>query len=159
MHRNFHRFLFWGEDTKPKTKNCNWNFLPKFAKEIGIWIWFFSKISHSWCGSHIKFFQICKLKFGLSEKHTKFKKKSFSWFGRLLSKCAKHEEDCEKFCVPLRKSELYVLSGWNHFFSSKDWPFSWTVNGLCMYLIRKVLVASRLSAFSLVKLCFVFQRN
>ena len=40
------------------------------------------------------------LKFRLSKKHTN----SSTWFGRLLSK---HEEDCSKFCVLLRKSELY----------------------------------------------------
>ena len=34
-------------------------------------------------------------------------KKSSSWFGRLLSECTKHEEDCAKFCVLLRMSELY----------------------------------------------------
>ena len=37
-------------------------------------------------------------------------KKSSSWFGCLLSKCAKHEENWEKFCVLLRKSELYGKS-------------------------------------------------
>ena len=30
------------------------------------------------------------------------------WFGRLLSKCPNHEEDCEKFCGLLRKAELYL---------------------------------------------------
>ena len=34
-------------------------------------------------------------------------KKSSSWFGRLLSKCTNHEEDCTNFCVLLRKSGLY----------------------------------------------------
>ena len=34
-------------------------------------------------------------------------KKSFLCFGRLLSKCPKHEEDWANFCVLLRKSELY----------------------------------------------------
>ena len=48
------------------------------------------------------------LKFGLSEKRTKFEKKSSSYFGCLLSKCSKHEEDCANFCVLLRKFELYV---------------------------------------------------
>ena len=48
------------------------------------------------------------VKFGLSEKHTKFEKKSSSCFGRLLSKCPKHEEDCANFGVLLRKSELYI---------------------------------------------------
>ena len=33
-------------------------------------------------------------------------KKLSSWFGRLLSKCIKHEEGCANFCVLLRKSEL-----------------------------------------------------
>ena len=46
------------------------------------------------------------IKFGLFEKHTKFEKKSSSWFGRLLSKCRKHEEDYPNFCLLLRKSEL-----------------------------------------------------
>ena len=42
-------------------------------------------------------------------------KKSFSRFGRLLSKCTKHEEDCANFCVLLRKSELYAHScSWIH---------------------------------------------
>ena len=36
-------------------------------------------------------------------------KKSSSWFGPLLSKCTKHEEDFEKFCVLLKESELYIL--------------------------------------------------
>ena len=47
------------------------------------------------------------IKFGLSEKHTRFEKKSSLCFGRLLSKCAKHEKDFFKYCVFLRKSELY----------------------------------------------------
>ena len=34
-------------------------------------------------------------------------KKYFSWSGRLLSKCTKHEEDCANFF--LRESEFYVL--------------------------------------------------
>ena len=34
-------------------------------------------------------------------------KKSFSWFGRFLSKCTNHEEDFSKFCMLLKKSELY----------------------------------------------------
>ena len=38
-------------------------------------------------------------------------KKSSSWFGRLQSKCTKHEEDYANLWVLLRKSELYhVLS-------------------------------------------------
>ena len=37
-------------------------------------------------------------------------KKSSSWFGHLLSKCTKHEEDCVNFCVLLRKSELYHVT-------------------------------------------------
>ena len=41
------------------------------------------------------------LKFGLSEKHTS------SWFGRLLSECTKHEEDCTNFCGLLRKAYFY----------------------------------------------------
>ena len=42
------------------------------------------------------------IKFGLSEKQTKFEKK----IGRLLSKCTKHKEDCANFCLLLRKFEL-----------------------------------------------------
>ena len=48
-----------------------------------------------------------EIKFRLSEKHTKFEKKSSSWFWRLLSKCTKHKEDCANFCVLLRNSELF----------------------------------------------------
>ena len=33
---------------------------------------------------------------------------SSSWFGRLLSKCPNHEEDCASFCGPLRKAKLYL---------------------------------------------------
>ena len=43
-----------------------------------------------------------ELKFGRSEKHTKFEKTS-SWFGRVLSKCTKHEEDCEKILSASQK--------------------------------------------------------
>ena len=46
------------------------------------------------------------LKFGLTEKHINLKKSS-AWFGHLLSKRPNHEEDFFKFCVLLRKSELY----------------------------------------------------
>ena len=55
----------------------------------------------------LRFWRFDLLKLGLSEKHTKFEKKSFLCFGRLLSKCPKHEEDWANFCVLLRKSELY----------------------------------------------------
>ena len=51
------------------------------------------------------------LKFGLSEKHTKFEKKNlphgFDKSTDLLSKRQNHEEDFFKFCVLLKKSELY----------------------------------------------------
>ena len=51
-----------------------------------------------------------RLKFGLSEKHTKFEKNlphGFDKSADLLSKRQKHEEDFLKLCVLLRKSELY----------------------------------------------------
>ena len=52
------------------------------------------------------FFSLILLKFGLSEKHTKFEK-IFLMVGHLLSTHKhKHKEDCEKFCVLLGKSEL-----------------------------------------------------
>ena len=51
------------------------------------------------------------LKFRLSEKHTKFEKKSSSWFVHLLSKRPNHEEDFFKLCVLLRKSEFYQNCG------------------------------------------------
>ena len=50
------------------------------------------------------------LKFGISEKHTKFEKKNLSHGFDVLSKCQNHEEDFFKLCVLLRKSELYLLS-------------------------------------------------
>ena len=49
------------------------------------------------------------LKFGLSEKHTKFEKNlphGFDKSADLLSKRQNHEEDFFKLCVFLRKSEL-----------------------------------------------------
>ena len=49
------------------------------------------------------------LKFGISEKHTKFEKNLSHGFD-VLSKCQNHEEDFFKLCVLLRKSELYLLS-------------------------------------------------
>ena len=39
----------------------------------------------------------------------KILKKSSSWFGRLLSKCTKHEEDCANFSALLRKSEFNLI--------------------------------------------------
>ena len=53
------------------------------------------------------------LKFGLSEKHTKFEKNlphSFDKLADLLSKRQNHEEDFFKLCVLLKKSELYKHS-------------------------------------------------
>ena len=50
------------------------------------------------------------IKFGLSEKHTKFEKNiphGFDKSADLLSKRQKHEEDFFKLCALLRKSELY----------------------------------------------------
>ena len=49
------------------------------------------------------------LKFGLSEKHTKFKKNLLHGFGKsadLLSKRQNHDEDFFKLCVLLKKSDL-----------------------------------------------------
>ena len=48
-----------------------------------------------------------ELKFGLSEKHTKFEKIFLMVWTFTISKCTKHGEDCANFCVLLRKSELY----------------------------------------------------
>ena len=50
-----------------------------------------------------------KIKFGLSEKHTKFEKNlphGFDKSADLLSKRQNHEEDFFKLCVLLKKSEL-----------------------------------------------------
>ena len=50
-----------------------------------------------------------QLKFGLSEKHTKFEKNlphGFDKSADLLSKRQNHEEDFFKLCVLLRKSDL-----------------------------------------------------
>ena len=60
---------------------------------------------HKWCIHKVHIFwegnkyltKSPTLKFGLSEKHTKFEKKSSSWLGRLLSKCTKYEKDCANF--------------------------------------------------------------
>ena len=49
------------------------------------------------------------LKFGLSEKYTKFEKNLPHGFGKsadLLSKRQNHEEEFFKLCVLLKKSEL-----------------------------------------------------
>ena len=49
------------------------------------------------------------VKFGLSEKHTKFEKNlphGFDKSADLLSKRQNHEEDFFKLCVLLKKSEL-----------------------------------------------------
>ena len=51
-----------------------------------------------------------RVKFGLSEKHTKFEKNlphGFDKSADLLSKRQNHEEDFFKLCVLLKKSELY----------------------------------------------------
>ena len=50
------------------------------------------------------------LKFGLSEKHTKFEKNlphGFEKSAELLSKRQNHDEDFFKLCALLKKSELY----------------------------------------------------
>ena len=52
----------------------------------------------------------CLLKFGLSEKHTKFEKNlpyGFDKSADLLSKRQNHKKDFFKLCVLLKKSELY----------------------------------------------------
>ena len=49
------------------------------------------------------------LKFGLSEKHTKFEKNlpyGFDKSADLLSKCQNHKADFFKLCVLFKKSEL-----------------------------------------------------
>ena len=50
----------------------------------------------------------CEVKFGHSEKHTKFQKNlhGFDKSADLLSKRQNHEEDFFKLCVLLKKSEL-----------------------------------------------------
>ena len=48
-----------------------------------------------------------KLKFGLSEKHTRFEKNLYHGFDKsadLLSKSQNHEEDFFKLCVLLKES-------------------------------------------------------
>ena len=54
-------------------------------------------------GNEKIFIQKLFLMFGLSEKHTKI-----GAIFLILSKRPNHEEDFFKFCVLLRKSELYV---------------------------------------------------
>ena len=52
---------------------------------------------------------LCDLKFGLSEKHTKFEKNLPHGFDKsvdLLSKRQNHEEDFFKLCVLFKKSEI-----------------------------------------------------
>ena len=44
------------------------------------------------------------VKFGLFEKHTKFEKKI-----HVIWQMPNHEEDFFKFCVLLKKSELYFI--------------------------------------------------
>ena len=51
------------------------------------------------------------IKFGLTEKHTKFEKNlphGFDKSADLLSKRQNHKEDFFKLCVLLKKSELYT---------------------------------------------------
>ena len=64
-------------------------------------------------------------------------KKISSWFGRLLSKCTKHEEDCTNFCVLLRKSELYVIGPQHDSFSEIyiPWSFNLKNSGLFKFLL------------------------
>ena len=53
------------------------------------------------------------LKFGLSEKHTKFEKNlpyGFDKSADLLSKRQNHKADFFKLCVLFKKSELYKVS-------------------------------------------------
>ena len=52
------------------------------------------------------------VKFGLSEKHTKFEKNLLHGFDKsadLRTKRQNHEEDFFKLCLLLKKSELYNL--------------------------------------------------
>ena len=54
-------------------------------------------------------FSLALVKFGLSEKHTKFEKnlpRGFDKSADLLIKRQNHEEDFLKLCVLLKKSEL-----------------------------------------------------
>ena len=56
------------------------------------------------------YFVTLKLKFGLSEKHTKFEKNhlyGFDLSADILSKHQNPEEDFFKLCTLLKKSELY----------------------------------------------------
>ena len=59
----------------------------------------------------VNFLKEYSVKFGLSEKHTKFEKIFLVVLTNQLiylsSKCHNHEEDCFKLCVLLKKSELY----------------------------------------------------
>ena len=48
-----------------------------------------------------------QVKFGLSEKHTKFDKMFFMDLTNQLSKHQNHKEDFFKLCVLLKKSEFY----------------------------------------------------
>ena len=53
------------------------------------------------------------VKFGLSERHTKFEKNlphGFDKSAYLLSKRQNHKEDFFKLCVLLKKSQLYRIS-------------------------------------------------
>ena len=55
------------------------------------------------------FFSCKTIKFGFSEKHTKFEKnlpRDFDKSADLLSKPQNHEEDFFKLCALLKKSEL-----------------------------------------------------
>ena len=58
---------------------------------------------------HFMLKRLQKLKFGLSEKHTKFEKNPPHGFDKsadLLSKLQNHEKDFFKLCVLLRESEI-----------------------------------------------------
>ena len=62
------------------------------------------------------------LKFGLSEKHTKFEKNlpyGFDKSADLLSKRQNHKADFFKLCVLFKKSELYLIC-LTDFFFKKD---------------------------------------
>ena len=72
--------------------------------------WFFWPITSLVCmfvDMHLLFFRKNNFMVVGSDKANKIWKNSSSWFGRLLSKCTKHEEDCANFCVLLREPELY----------------------------------------------------
>ena len=94
----------------------DFNSCPNLANAILYFLKFIFTVDLTWDWSTHFFFSWmfykcqCELKFGFSEKHTKFEKKILVmvWTFTYLSKCTKLKEDCANFCVLLRKSELYL---------------------------------------------------